>query len=121
MASKTPTVSRPDDDTILAVWSGVTESDTCEVATGFSQHSDKTVQVIGDLGGGSFAFKGTALDSVDAANFATLNDNFGSPLTFSAAAIRGAHEHTPSILPVRTGGSSMNCTLVVRAKRQERD
>ena len=121
MATIKPTVNRPDDDTILAIWTPVTENDTCEVATGFSQHSDKTIHVIGEVGGGSISFKGTALDSIDPDDFDILNDSSGLPLTFSARGIRCAQEHVPNVLPVGTGGTARNCTLVVRAKRQERD
>lgn len=120
MATITPVVTRPDDDTMLVIWDSVTENDELGLATGLSEHSDKTVQVIGDLGGGSIAVKGTTLDSTTPADFATMNDQFGSALTISSPSIKTISEHTPSILPVRTGGSSMNCKVSIRAKRSRR-
>ena len=114
MADKKPSISRPNSDTIIVVWSGVTEADDMLAAQGLSEHADRSVEVSGSLGGATVTIQGSNGGSA----YFTLNDPLGNALSFAANGLKAILEYAEYIKPVRTGGSSASINVTLIAKRR---
>lgn len=106
-------------DSVRITWAHVTEADDCAAfgaanGANLAEYDDRSVQVSGAFGGGSIALHG----SNDGENFAILSDPTGVALSISAEKIRGVLEYVHAVKPVRTGGSSMDVTITLLAKRK---
>ena len=114
MADKLATITRPNDDTIKVVWSGVTENDDMLAVQGLSEHADRSVEVSGTLGGATVVIQG----SNGGSEYFTLNDPLGSALSFTSNGLSAILEYAEYIKPVRTGGSSTSVNVTLIAKRR---
>jgi hypothetical protein len=110
MATITPTLldisSKQDGSVIRAIWTPVTEADTCAPVQ-FPQYADKSVQVAGTFGSSSTAVQGT----IDGTNFAALTDQGGTTIAITAAGIKQVLQNAYQIKPVTTGGTSQSLTI----------
>ena len=106
------------DDAIKFTWTPVQQNDTCLAATGLSEFDDRTVHIEGVPSGATIAIQGTA----SGGGYATLNDTFGSPLSFTTTdKIRAVTEYVDSIKPVLSGGdgsTAWTVTLLCKRKRK---
>ncbi len=84
----------------VATWAPLAQGDTGE-AVGFSQYSDKSVQVAGAFGGASVRIEG----SNNGVDWAVLTDPQGNDLVISSAKIEMVTEATAHVRPVVVGGS----------------
>lgn len=92
----------------LFKWSGVTQADTCEPVQSSGSY-DRSVQVVGDFGGGAIEIHG----SNDGVNFSILTDPQGIALSFNSSKIEIVMELTKYLKPVPVGGSSMNLNIII--------
>ncbi len=100
------------DQIAIIKWETVTEADTIvayKPRTGWIGH-DNTVQIVGSFGGGTIAIKGS-LDPDDVIPAQQLHKTDLTDLSFTAVGIFGINEAVVRILPVRTGGSSMDVDI----------
>jgi hypothetical protein len=66
--------------------------------------ADRSVQVRGAFGTGTFVLQGSnVVNPSVAADWATLNDHFGTPISVTAVGIYGIAEITRHIRPIVTG------------------
>lgn len=96
------------DRSATVVWSTFTENDTGAAAL-MPHFPDKSVQVAGTFGGGTFLIEG----SNDGTNYATLHDPQGNSLSFTAAGIKMVAENSRYIRPRATAGSSASVTIAI--------
>jgi hypothetical protein len=119
MAIVTPSMTRDTDAKIArARWVGLIAAADVGVAVGLPDYLDRTVQVVGSFGaGGQITIEGS-LDG--GTTYATLTDQLGNPLVFSAAGIKYVTEVTPLIRPRQTAGSGANLDVHIHfgGKRQ---
>lgn len=91
---------QPSRGEIVTTWSALANGEAGDKAS-LLAYADKTVQVFGTFGaGGSVTIQGSS----DGTNWATLTDNQGSDLTFTAAGIAMIIENTRYIRPNCTAG-----------------
>ena len=76
-------------------------------------HAAKEVMVAGTLAGTVVNVLGALDPSFAASLYRTLNDPQGSPLSFSAAGLRGVQESLSAIAPEASGGSGSGLTVTV--------
>lgn len=115
MATITPTITALQDrNTVLATWANMANGDV-GAPVAYPRHADKSVQVTGTFGaGGSVAVQG----SNDGANYAALNDNGGTVIAITAAAVKGVGENTRSVRPAVTAGdgtTSLTVNMLLRS------
>lgn len=84
----------------LIKWEGLLNTDTGDVYE-FTHFADRTVQVTGTFDGAV-----TIQGSNDGTNYATLNDVFGIPLSFTAAGLRAIAECPKYVKPVVAAGTT---------------
>lgn len=98
----------------LERWIGMLAGDTGQ-ATPFAQYADRSVHVTGVFGaGGACIIEGS---NDDGANWATLTDPQGNPLSFTAAAFEQIDEIAGLLRPRMSGGdgsTSVNVNLCMR-------
>jgi len=95
-------------------WETVTEADApvaFKPRTGWIGH-DVTVMCTGTFGGGTITFKGS-LDPANVVAAETLHKTDLADLALTAVGIFGVNEAVFFILPVRTGGASMDVDIFV--------
>lgn len=95
-----------DQSCISAVWSPVTEADTCNPIE-YPKLSDKSVVVTGTFGSASIAIQG----SNDRTNFAALHDSGGTVIAITVAGAKQILENTLQIKPVTSGGTASSLTI----------
>lgn len=94
--------------TATCIWTPVTENDTG--APAFMPHyPDKSVQVAGTFGGGTFIIEG----SNDGTNYAALHDPQGTAISFTAAGIKMIAENSRFVRPRATAGTSSSVTVSI--------
>lgn len=96
------------DRTATVIWTGVTEADTGAAAQ-MPHFPDKSVQVAGTFGGGTFRIEG----SNDGSNYAVLHDPQGNALDITSAGIKMVAENCRYIRPRATAGSSASVTVAI--------
>lgn len=97
------------------VWTGLTDGDTGEHCL-MSEFADRSVQVIGNLDGGTLSFEGTLEETP--ATWAALTNTLGDPLTFTAAGLRQISELTFAGRPRLSGaGASADVTVILVCRR----
>lgn len=116
MATINPTVTRLNDDAVSVQWPSITENDVCTPYEGFSEYSDRSVQVQGTFGVATITVKGTN----DGANYQTLNDPFGSALSITTASLKQILEYVWKMKPETSGGTGSSVTVTIVAKRIRR-
>jgi hypothetical protein len=116
MATINPTTTRKNDDAVAVRWAGIAAGDDCEAYAGFSDYSDRSVQVEGDFGGANIDITG----SNDGENFRVLSDPFGSPLSITTGSVKQVLEYVWQMRPEITGGAGTSLTVTVIAKRIRR-
>lgn len=80
----------------------------------FAEYSDRSIQVTGEDGGGTFTIEG----SLDGTNYVTLTDPQGNALSFTAPGIlEQISEATVWIRPALTGGSAGTLVVTIFGKR----
>jgi hypothetical protein len=95
----------------LVEWSGITENDTCAAyeVIGFA---DKSIDINGSFGGGSFAIHGA--NRHENPVFSVISDADGNDITgVGVNRIRVLQQHTYWVKPVRTGGTSMDVDITL--------
>ncbi len=124
--SKSPSVSpsaSPSPSPSEAAYAGISSSTTAPLRgtrtikwTGLNQTGDtgakincvmypyKTVHVTGTFDGATVTIRGSNM--IDDPTWVTLNDNGGSALTFTSAAVKTIRENTYWISPILTGGGA---------------
>ena len=116
-----PTIAAavPGDDTVLIVtWGPMANGDT---AIGYpaAQWSDRTIQVAGTFGAsGNVAIQAS---NNGGANYAVLQDDFGTALNITAASIRKAAAPVQLIAPAVTAGdgtTALTVSMIVRRLQQ---
>jgi len=99
--------------TVVSRWANMANGDDGE-SIGFSQYTDKSVQVTGTFGaGGSVRIEG----SNDGSNWAVLTDPQGNDLNITAAKIEMVTEATLYVRPRVTAGdgtTSLSVTLLMK-------
>jgi len=99
----------------VATWSPLAQGDTGE-PVGFSQYSDKSVQVAGAFGGASVRIEG----SNNGVDWAVLTDPQGNDLVISASKIEMITEATAHVRPVVVGGSGTTALSVAMLLKEVR-
>lgn len=97
-------------------WSGLTGGDTGQPMA-YSSLADKTVQVFGTIGA-AITIEGSndpnVILSPGTAVWATLNDNFGNPLSFDAAGM-GLITEAPQFIRPNCAAGTTNATVIIVA------
>lgn len=93
----------------VAVWTGVTEADTC-VAVSFPDLTDRSVHVSGTFGGASVAIQGS---NNNGASFVAMNDPGGTVIAITSEKIKAILENSEQIKPAITGGSSQALVISI--------
>ena len=102
-----PPASRGNGSCVLAVWTPVTENDTCSPVS-FPEFSDKSVHVSGTFGGASVAVNGS---NNSGASYVALNDPSSTAIAITTEKIKAVLENTVRIQPAATGGSGQSLTI----------
>lgn len=97
-----------DNDHQVAVTWALGNADT-GVASNIKRWADRTVHVTGTFGGATVTIQG----SNDNVTFATLNDNTGAALTFTAAGLKVILENPTYIRAVTSGGAGTAVVVVI--------
>lgn len=103
--------------THLNTWSNMSEASGSEVGVKVTipGAADRSVQISGDLGGGTLVIQGSNIkepdESAGSADFETLNDAFGSPLRSITTEMRSINENVLFIRPLLEGGTSADVTV----------
>ena len=97
--------------TKTVIWSNVTGGDEGQPID-LSNYPDKTIQVIGPTFSGAVTIEG----SNDETNYATLTDNIGLPLSFTAVAMKYITENPKLIKPAVAAGTSANTIIITATK-----
>ena len=117
MATVKPAVSNLNDDSVLIVWAGMSQTNSdAEACNSLSQYDDRSVQITGDFGTtGNIALHG----SNDNTNYVILNDPLGNLINFGVTGLKQVLEYTRSVKPVlSTPDGSTNLTVTMIAKRK---
>lgn len=95
----------------LVQWAGLAASgDDGQVYPCFQiALADRSVQVEGTFGGATVLIEG----SLDGANFRTLTDALGSPLSFTAAGLKYITEPVAYVRPRLTAGAGASLTVTM--------
>jgi hypothetical protein len=101
-------VGRGDGSTLQAIWTPVTEADSC-AAISYPECSDKSIQAIGTFGGSSVALNGSNYGTT----YAALRDPGGTTIALSSAGIKAVLENTTAIQPSITGGTNQSLTIAM--------
>jgi hypothetical protein len=96
---------------MVTSWVGLTTGDT-GTPLPFSQYTDKSVQVVGTISASTTVLEG----SNDGANYATLTDPQGNPLSFNAAGLEMVSEATRFVRPRVSGGSAPSVSVYLLCK-----
>jgi len=88
----------------LTVWSGLTGGDTGQPFL-YTDFADRTVQVSGTIGA-AITIQGTLDIDLATANWETLSDNFGNPLSFTTHGISLITEAPLYIRPSCAAGTT---------------
>lgn len=103
-------------DNHVYTWAGLSAADPDGQPVGYTESSDRTVQVTGTFGGGTVLIQG----SLDKENWFTLKSaDAASTLSFSSAGLKGILENVVWLRPIISGGdgtSSVQVLLAVRRK-----
>lgn len=118
MALIKPVVTKLNDDAVSVQWPSIFQGDTCEEYAGFSDYSDRSVQVEGTFGtGASIAVSGTN----DGTNYQPLTDPTGTAITAGTGKIRQILEYVWKMKPIISGGDGgTSITVTIIAKRIRR-
>jgi hypothetical protein len=92
----------------VATWLNLAEGDQGD-ALAFGQYTDRSVQVIGALGGATLVVEG----SLNGLDWATLTDPQGNDLTITTPKIEMITEATVYIRPRVSGGSGVTDVTVL--------
>lgn len=93
---------------VVYVWEGMTENDTA-TAIAIPVYKERTVQVVGDLGGGTVDLQG----SLNGTDFVTLDDADGNLLSFTTADAETIREVMRFYKPVLADGTSMDVDVYI--------
>lgn len=96
----------------IAAWEHLHEGDEGE-SLPFSQYTDKSVQVVGSLGGGSVVMEGSNDNGV---TWAGLADPQGNALSISAPKLEQVLEIAQLIRPRIVGGSAADVSVYLLVK-----
>lgn len=98
---------------ILHTWTGLLADDDGQVVE-MCTYADRTIQITGTFSTGTLLWEG----SLDASNYATLNDPQGNPLSITSAKIETVMELTRYARPRVSGGDgSTDLTVTLLARR----
>lgn len=116
MATINPTIQKDfisdDGSVVLATWTPVTESDTCQ-AVEFSQYPDRCMQVVGTFGGATAILQG----SNDGTNWFPIKNVQGTALSMAAAGGQQAAEGPRFMRPSASGGAAQSLTFTLFMRR----
>lgn len=96
----------------IAAWENLQVGDEGQ-ALAFSQYADKSVQVIGDFGGGSVVMEGSNNNGV---TWAALSDPQGNPLSVSVPKLEQILEIAQLIRPRIVGGTATDVSVYLLVK-----
>ena len=96
----------------IAAWENMHEGDTGEYLP-FSQYADKSVQVVGNMGGGSVVMEGSNDNGV---TWAGLADPQGNALSISAPKLEQILEVAQLIRPRIVGGTGTDVSVYLLVK-----
>lgn len=112
MATITPTLTQVNDTTpfdgVKAVWTPVTENDTCAAVT-LANYSDRSIQATGTFGGGTVNCQG----SNDGTNFANLTDPGQTTIAITSVGIKQVTEASIKTRPATSGGTGQSLTITM--------
>lgn len=123
MATRPCTVTRIDENTVKFFWETLTtaNADGQPIPTNFADFADRHAQVTGTFGaGGNLRVAG----SLDASNYAALNDPFGTALNITAAGVKGITEIPLLTRPEVTAGdgtTDLDVTIIARRSRSGKE
>lgn len=86
---------------VLFQWAALAAGETGDTAGFSAGFNDRSIQVAGTFGGTTVTVEG----SNDGSNWATLNDVFGDPLSFTVAGLAQVLECTRYVRVKSTGGA----------------
>lgn len=123
MATRTPTVTKIDDNTVKFVWTGLTKT-TDDVGAPISavhaDYMDRTVHVTGTMGAaGNLRIAGS---NDGGANYSALNDSFGTALNITTLnAVKAINENPlftrPEVTAGENGVTDITVTIIARRNR----
>lgn len=119
MATVDCVITRIDANTVKFFWETLTttNADGRPIPTNFADYADRTMQVTGTFGaGGNLRVEG----SLDASNYAALNDAFGNALNLTAAGVKSIAEVPLLTRPNATAGdgtTDLDVTIIARRSR----
>lgn len=118
MATITPDVNNNEsEDYVKVTWLNIADGDTIEAVRGLSEYSDRSIEIYGNIDGGTVTING----SNEGSAFFNLNDPMGNALSFSANGLAAILEFTDYIQPSTTGGGASQATnIILIAKRPRR-
>lgn len=117
MAEIKPVVANINDDAVRVQWPNIASGDTCIEYEGFSDYSDRSVQMEGTFGGATISIVGTN----DGDNYQTLTDPSATAITGNTAKLRQILEYVWKVKPAISGGDgTTSITVTIVAKRTRR-
>jgi len=106
-------------NTSIFRWQLTDEAPTGDpLSAGDTDLSDRSVQVYGDLGGGTVEWQGTSDPAL--ANWHVLSTTGGAAATFVAAGIKQILESTLYARPVLVGAGNADCSVVLVGRKPSR-
>lgn len=119
MATRTPTFTRIDDNTVKFSYAGMLNTDDgSPIPPSFGDYPDRSVQVIGALGAGGTVLVEGSNDGGTTYN--TLNDAFGVALSITALSLKQLTEvagHTRPRVSAGDGTTSLTIAILCRRAR----
>ena len=94
--------------TTTVKWTGMTTGDV-GAGVAYSDYRDRTVQILGTFGGATVTIEGS---NDGGTTWATLTDQGGNNLTFTAAGIKHVQQLTEYIRPTVTAGDGTTALTV---------
>lgn len=127
---RTPTVAETGSSRFCKTitWSGLLGTDSGQMID-LEAYPDKTIHVFGTFGGGTVTFYGSndpkaltdrvngTLFGSKTADYEVLTDTLNNTLVFTTAGLKQILEDPLYILPVVTGGTGSNLTIIVKSTR----
>lgn len=103
MAERAALIDLCGDGSVLVVhWSGLQNGDTGQ-AIQMAEWADRSIHVVGAFGtGGTLLFEGSNYGS----NYASLNDGFGTTISFTAAGLKSVAEISLYVRPRVSAGNA---------------
>ena len=95
----------------LVIWADMANGDDGQWVQTGAGWSDRSVDPVGDFGGGTLTIQGTNVLGTPAASPPTLSDPQGNPLTFTTRRLETILETSMQLRPILAGGAAGSVTV----------